>query len=580
MKTLPRLYNSGCAHPGGEWCWLWQKLRSTWRLQSFAVVGLCGTSLLWLADPLIVKWIIDDVIPGKNLKMLGLAMALLITAYLCRVLLLTSSLYVSSRAGQVLVFRLRRELFAKVQGCSCDFHEAHDVGGLAYQLEQDVDQVGALGAEIIPNLMRITLTAGLTTVMMFNLSWWLTGSVILFIPVFLISGVIFRRILQRAASRSREAAARRNSFLIESITGAIQIQLLGALRPIRRRYMKVVISAVRANLSERKSQLTYSFVSLFTVAFATTVMLGFGGIGVVKGSLSVGSYVAFYSYLLRLFEPMSSAIEMHARLQRGKVNVRKLMDLDSLEPQMSGAFMAAKTTPGAVDEISCEEVSFGYADNRQILAGANLFLRKGELVAIVGQSGSGKSTLTKLITRLHDVSEGSIRVNGIDIRGLNINGLRMLIGIVPQDPILFEGTIRENLVLGKQGAAQWEIERAIHVACLDDVLKKVPGGLDYRLGQFGSGLSGGEKQRLALARVIIQERPVLILDEATSALDDEVRSRLLDRVSKVSTNKIALIIGHDSVISQWAERVVEVRSGQCFTSEHSGASLIQRVATQ
>jgi ATP-binding cassette, subfamily B, bacterial len=572
MKITPHLYNSSCAHAGGEWRWLWQKLRKTWRLQIFAVAGLCGTSLLWLADPLIVKWLIDDVIPGKNLKMLGLAMALLLTAYLGRVLLLTSSLYASACAGQSLVFRLRRKLFAKVQRCSGDFYETHHVGSLAYQLEQDVDQVGALGAEIIPTLMRITLTTGLTTAMMFNLSWWLTCSVILFIPIFLTSGVMFRRILQRAASRSREAAARRNSFLIESITGAIQIQLLGALWSIRRRYMKVVVSAVRANLAERKSHLTYSFVSLFTVAFATTVMLGFGGIGVVEGSLSVGGYVAFYSYLLRLFEPLSSAIEMHARLQKGKVNVRKLMDLDSLRPQLSEASMVAKDTPGAVDEISCEGVSFGYSDDCQVLADANLFLRKGELVAIVGQSGSGKSTLTKLITRLHEVSKGSIRIDGVDIRDLNINGLRTLIGIVPQDPILFEGTIRENLVLGKRDAAQWEIERAIHVACLDDVLKKVPGGLDYRLGQFGSGLSGGEKQRLALARVIVQERPVLILDEATSALDYEVRLKLLDRMSEVSTNKVALIIGHDSVSGWRADRVVEVRNGRLFTSGRNGAS--------
>ena len=546
-----------------EWKWLVSKLKASWKLQMLGVLGLCGTSLLWLVDPLIIKWLIDVVLPARSVASLGVAVALLLAAFVGRFFMLIASLYTASLTGQHLILGLRRRLFAKLQRCSTQFFETHQIGDLSYLLEQDVDQVGGLGADIIPTLVRIILTALLTVGMMFRLNVILTLVVIVFLPIFIVLGVTFRRILQKAASQSRAAAGQRNSILLESLTGAVQIQLLGALLPISRRYVHGVGKALRANLGERRCQLAYSAASLCTIACATTVMLGFGGARVIHGALSIGGYVAFYTYLLRLFEPLNTAIDMHSRLQKGRVSIRKLMDLEALQPAFPETGRAGNWDVGPVQEIQYHDVSFEYASGCSVLRGVNLTLQLGDRLVLAGASGCGKSTLIKLLARLYEVPIGAILIDGVDIREIHVDDLRKRIGVVPQEPVLFEGTIRENLLIGRRRASESEILKAIHVACLEDVLAKRPEGLDCKLGQFGAGLSGGEKQRLAMARVVIQQRPILVLDEATSALDPHIKASVLSRLAEVTADKIVIVVSHDSMTKAWAGREVIVQEGRC-----------------
>lgn len=558
----------------GEWRWLAKKLKFSWKLQALGVIGLCSTSLLWLVDPLIIKWLIDVVIPARSVNLLGMAVLLLLAAFGGRFFLLISSLYMSTLTSQRLVFSLRRQLFAKLQRCSAEFFETRKTGDLSYMLEQDIDQVGTLGADIIPTLVRIVLTAVLTMAMMFRLNWTLTWLAIIFLPLFVVLGVTFRRILQHAASRSRSAASHRNSLLIESLTGAIQIQLLGALAPINRRYVHGVADALRASLAERRRQLAYSAASLCTVACATTIMLGFGGVRVIHGALTVGGYVAFYTYLLRFFEPLNTAIDMHSRLQKGRVSVCKLIELESLQAQASQVPHAHRTLD-SVRTVSYKNVSFAYRNGRPVLRGIDLVVNRGERLALVGTSGSGKSSLIKLLARLYELPEGTICINGVDIRDMHPDDLRKVIGVVPQEPILFEGTLRENLLFGKPDATDADIEQAIYIACLEEVISKLPLGLDHRLGQFGAGFSGGEKQRLALARVVIQQRPILVLDEATSALDSETKAAILSRLAAFTADKVVLVISHDSVHRAWADRGLLIHDGTCveFEDEHSSSHI-------
>jgi ABC-type bacteriocin/lantibiotic exporter with double-glycine peptidase domain len=556
----------------GEWRWLAHKLKPSWKLQALGVIGLCSTSLLWLVDPLIIQWLIDVVMPARSLNLLRMAVLLLLAAFGGRFFLLISSLYMSTLTSQRLVFSLRRQLFAKLQRCSAEFFEARQTGDLSYMLEQDIDQVGTLGADIIPTLVRIVLTGVLTMAMMFRLNWALSWLVIIFLPLFVVLGVTFRRMLQRAASRSRTAASHRNSLLVESLTGAIQIQLLGALAPIRRRYVHGVADALRANLAERRRQLVYSAASLCTVACATTIMLGFGGIRVIHGTLTVGGYVAFYTYLLRLFEPLNTAIDMHSRLQKGRVSAGKLMELESLQVQTCQVPHVPRTLD-PVREVSYRNVSFSYRNGRQVLHGIDLAVNRGERLALVGTSGSGKSSLIKLLARLYELPEGTICINGVDIREMHPDDLRKLIGVVPQEPVLFEGTLRENLLFGKPDATDVDIEQAIYIACLEEVISKLPAGLEHRIGQFGTGFSGGEKQRLALARVVIQQRPILVLDEATSAVDSETKAAILSRLAAFTADRVVLVISHDSVHRAWADRGLLIQDGTCaeFEDEHSSS---------
>ncbi len=539
-------------------------MRPSWRLQLFSILSLCGTSLFWLVDPLIIKWLIDSVIPQRNLNLLGLAVILLVGGYCGRFSLLIASLYTSALTGQRIMRRLRHTLFAKLQHGSAELFEHTPLAELVYQLEQDIDQVGALGGDTAPTLVRIVLTSALTVIMMFHLNWLLTITAILFVPVFVSVGVVFRRRLQFAASRTRDAAAKRNSLLMESLAGAIQIQLLGAIFPIKARYVKGVVKAMRVSLAERQTQLAYSAASLGTVACATVLALGLGGASVMRGQLSIGAYVAFYSYLVRLFEPLNTAIEMYSRLQKGKASMGKLMALEQLEVPKRDDEPSRCTLPESIDELVLDNVGFGYSPKRPVLRNVSFVARAGERLAVVGPSGEGKSTLLRLLSRVYEVQDGMIRINGVDTSSLSLQSLRRAMGVVPQEPILFEGTIRENMLLANRNACDEDIDTALYIAGLDRLLQSLPQGKDHRLGPFGAGLSGGEKQRLALARVILQKRPIVLLDEPTSALDAEVNARVLERLDKLAEPRILFVITHDDKTIRWASRIFKLENGKCM----------------
>jgi ABC-type bacteriocin/lantibiotic exporter with double-glycine peptidase domain len=538
--------------------WCLSLLSNKWGAQAAAVLLLLTSSLLWTVDPWILKWLIDRVIPLRHWRSLIVAAGLFLGVYFGRFVSLGTSLYLSTLTAQRITLNLRRRLTTILQRSSASFYDTHAVGDLVYHVEQDVDQVGALDADIFPSLMRISVSAVLTLAMMLALNWQLTCEIVLFVPAFVSIGVVFRRILTNAGSRTRGAAAARASMLTEALTGAIQVQLLGAIRTVGRRYGRLALDAMRSSLAERKSQVTYSVLSLSTIAVASTVMLITGGYWVITGALSIGGYVAFYTYLLRLFEPLNSAVDMHSRLQKGRVSIRRIMDLERTEKRTDmERGERSRAALRTAETLKCDGLRFQYPSGRTVLTGPGVHVSRGERVALIGPSGTGKSTMLKLIARVHEPTGGRITLDGVDIRDISLDILRRIIGFVPQDPVLFEGTILENLLLGNRAATDVDIKNVLRVACLDGVVETLPGGLNYHLGPFGAGLSGGEKQRLAVARVLLRDPSMLVLDEVTSALDANVKSTFLRRLADYAGHKAVLIAGHDALIVRWADRVID-----------------------
>jgi len=322
-------------------------------------------------------------------------------------------------------------------------------------------------------------------------------------------------------------------------------------------------------LRERRLQLAYSGTSMLVIAAVSTMILFLGGSGVMDARLTIGSYVAFYTYLLRLFEPLNTVLEVYSRVQRVRVSIIKLMSLESVEPVRAGVGVERGAEIGHVASVEFKNVSFGYTKDTPILSGLAFKIRPGERVVVYGPSGSGKSTAIKLLTRLYDPSEGAVLVNENDIASLPVNTLRHCLGVILQEPIIFEGTIRENLMLANPDATEEQIREALDVACFAEVAEKLPGALDYRLGTLGSGLSGGEKQRLAIARVILQDRPILVLDEATTGLDAYVKDRLLRNIAEYSRKKAVLAISHDDVVRRWSTRVIRLAAWSEVTASNN-----------
>jgi ABC-type multidrug transport system fused ATPase/permease subunit len=319
----------------------------------------------------------------------------------------------------------------------------------------------------------------------------------------------------------------------------------------------------------------FSFVSMLVVTTGGMTILGYGGYLVIQGLLTVGGLVAFYSYVLRLFEPLSTAIELFARLHRIRASLRRLRVLRTVEPEVRDLAGAIPLEPNARYHLSFRNVCFGYEAGLPTIEDVTLSMKSGEVVFFVGPSGSGKSTLVRLLCRLHDVANGSIDLNGTDIRRVTLASLRSSISAVPQEPVLFSASLRDNLLLASPGATEERLFSAAKAACLNDVIEGLPRGWDEVLGPLGSRLSGGERQRVALARAVLQERPILVLDEATSALDAQTEARILGNIRQYARNRILLVVSHRLASAPLADRVVVVEQGR-IVEQGSHSELLRK----
>jgi ABC-type multidrug transport system fused ATPase/permease subunit len=287
-------------------------------------------------------------------------------------------------------------------------------------------------------------------------------------------------------------------------------------------------------------------------------VLCYGGYQVMVGTLTAGGLVAFYGYTLQLFSPLYGIVDVYSKLQRAGASVRRLMEITEAELILRDRPGAVALEPNAKVAIELKDVSFNYRGDRPVLRRISLRVNGGERVALSGRSGNGKSTIARLIARLYDAGAGAIFIEGVDIRDIKLKSLRSSVIFVPQDPVLFDLTLRENLLYGNAEASQTELEKVISLVQLDSLVNRLPNGWDEPLGPRGNRLSGGERQRLALARALLQRPRVLILDECTSALDALTESRLLSQLDNHLRNITTIVISHRPFATQWANRVVHM----------------------
>jgi ABC-type multidrug transport system fused ATPase/permease subunit len=545
---------------GSEWPWLWREVRPFWGYQAANLGCIFAFSALMMAVPLLMRWVIDDILPARRWGGLMIASILFFVFYVGRVLLAAGGSLINRMGVQRVVFRLRTRLLARLQSLPASFHGRHPVGELVQRLERDVTVVGELGSDVIPSAIRMIVETVMTLGAMAFLDWKLAALVAPMMPVFFYIQRRYRGLLRRSAEVVREASGRQSSLLNEILTGVIQLQLLGAERRLLRRYAHLNLVTMSGQIRQRKQELVYTVVEMSIIGVATALIIGYGGSRAIQGTLSAGTLVAFYSYIGNIFAPMHEAVELNSRIQRVHASIRRLISLEQESSAIQDA-AGAVPLPHPPRVLKCRNASFKYAPGMGALRNVDFEARAGERIALVGESGGGKSTLLKLFARLYDPDEGSIEIDGRDIRALQLRSLRRTISFVPQDPILFQGTVRDNLRHGGPSATPDEIAEATWIACFADVVERLPKGLDTELGPMGDGLSGGERQRLAIARALLQHRPVLILDEATSALDPATEHTLLSRLEQWCDGRIVITASHRVSNAEWADRIVVINRG-------------------
>jgi subfamily B ATP-binding cassette protein MsbA len=542
--------------------WLAREARPSLRLQLLSLCGMLASSLLVLADPLILRWLIDDLIPTRKMKWLPVAALAYLMTYGGRFLFEAVGTVFGFRAIQLIVFRIRLKLVRHLQKLSAEFHDGRPVGDTLQRVQQEVDLIGQLGGEVIPALVRLGIVTPLILTAMLTTSARLAC---IFLPLFPLLVLIRRHFyvkLRNCSDTAQRQSGRVSAFLQEHLSAIIQVQLLTRERVEARRFASLSAEAIRAQIARKKLETLFYMSSAFVMFIGVAGVLSYGGYEVITGSLSTGGLIAFYSYAMQLFGPLYNIVDVYSKLQRVWASLRRVLEIQEAKPIVTDSANAIAFHVTSDTTLEFKGVSFYYRLGVPVLDNFFLRITPQERVALVGASGVGKTTIAKLSTRLYDVHSGKVLVGGHNIREIDLASLRSTVSLVPQESTLFDGTLLDNLLLGNPRATRSELEDAIEIAQLEALISRLPKGWDEPIGPRGSKLSGGERQRVALARSILRSPRILILDEPTSALDELKGTAMLEGLRRHLADATLIVITHRPSAIRWADRVLVLDDGK------------------
>ncbi len=545
--------------------------------RSLAVALLLVTleTTMMQTGPLLTQIGIDrGVIPGN----FGVLLAVT-GVYLASVVLhMGSSLMrirFTGRLGERLMYALRLRVFSHYQRMSLNFYTDEKAGVLMTRMTSDLEALTMLFQEGLINFGVQALTLVVITTVLYVLNPSLaTLALLVVVPATFALSIWFRRVSDRYYDLVRDRIAEVLADLQESLAG-IRVITAHNRRPHNvAHHTNVVVRHKDANLKGVKAASVYGSSAEAIGIIGQAIILVVGGYMVFRGSLTAGELVAFVLYLTAFFAPIQQLVQLYNAYQQGQASMRKLRDVLAQEPSVAEA-ANAKELPPIKGEIVFENVSFGYSPETPVLHDINLQLTAGESLAVVGPTGGGKSTLAKLIARFYDPQQGVVTIDGHDLRTVSLTSLRQQLGVVPQEPFLFYGSIRDNVSFARPDASTAEVLEACRVVGLNELLERLPHDIATQVHERGASLSAGERQLLALARAFLAKPRVLVLDEATSNLDLHSESQIEAALDVVLAGRTAIIIAHRLATAMRADRIAVVEQGR-ITEMGSHAELVDR----
>jgi ATP-binding cassette subfamily B protein/subfamily B ATP-binding cassette protein MsbA len=547
-------------------------LKPYWLPFALALGQVFLISALELLKPWPLKIIIDNILSDNPLPfgfhvdwsadtLLVVACTGLVLVYLVVGALRVLNDYTTIRIGQGMVNDLRRDLYSRIQRLSLSFHTRHQIGDLMYRITADTLGIQALTMNgFFAILSASVLLVGMFVVML-CLDPYLTLLALIVCPALFAAIGSLNNKMSSAAALARHKESLVYSLVQRTLSGIRVIQAFTKEEDEERRFVKASSESLAADLRLYNLQNFYSAVVNVTIAVGTAAVLWFGTRHVLAGGLSVGEMVVFTSYLASLYAPLNSIFETYGLVQSAKVGVRRAFDiLDSEQVLPEGHRTLGNRR--AKGEISFEDVSFGYDSSHPVLQDINLRIAPGKKIAIVGPTGAGKSTLVSLLPRFYDPQSGRITIGGIDIREFQLKSLRRQIAMVLQPPVLFPGTIHENIAYGRPEASLEQVIAAASVAQVHGFIEQLPNKYETTVGEHGSTLSEGQKLRLTIARGILLDAPILILDEPTSSVDSETEALIMEGLERLMEGRTTLIIAHRLSTVRQADLILVVSAGR------------------
>jgi subfamily B ATP-binding cassette protein MsbA len=526
------------------------------------LVEAAGTS----AAAYLVKPVLDEIFINRNAQMLKFIPPAVIGLYLLRSLAMYYGDYFMGFVGQDIIRRLRNWLYDRIQDLPLSFFGKETTGVLMSRIINDVNFVKDMLSTTITGSLRDCFTVvGLIFVIFYQI-WQLAIFAILVLPAAFLPIVYFGRRVRRTSTGCQEAMGDISAFLHETFAGNKIVKAFGMEQHEKRRFFDKTRHLFRLEMKETKARVITSPINLFLGGLGAALIIWFGGSRVIAGTYTAGTFFSFLTAVLLLYKPVKDLSKFNNALQRGLAATDRVFDVIERESEIAEDPQAVEIGSRA-HRVAFDHVYFKY-ENDLVLQDVSLDVAPGQVLAIVGMSGGGKTSLVNLIPRFYDVSQGRITIDGVDLRRISLASLRRQMAIVTQEPILFNDTVRNNIAYGRPEASEDEIAAAAKAAFAYDFILNFPQQFDTNIGELGARLSGGEKQRICIARALLKDAPILILDEATSSLDtaaEKVVQQALDNLMRgrstfVIAHRLSTILKADQIIVLVKGRVKEAGS--------------------
>ncbi len=563
-RLLPEK-NGICAACIRKWHTLRRLLRyltaQPWRLASVVMLTLVSTALE-LLPPRITQHIIDDVLaPRTNIDLLVWLVFGLLGVRLLFCAAAVTMEWLSLRLGHRGVQDIRSDLYRKLQFLPLRFYDRRTAGSLISRMSNDSDRLeGFLASDLPLVVSKVLLFVGILG-MLLETNWRLALLVLLPIPPIVLGGSRIWKRVMRHWIRWGARWSRLSSHLSESIGGIRVVKAFAQESRESERFDRRNEDLREVTVAGERTWFVFFSVTNFLMSWGVFLVWYFGGRQILGGEMTLGALVAFISYLWMLYEPLRWFGELYNVLLRAFAGAERIFEVTDSRPETCDGTDAVPL-PRMEGRVVFRDVFFGYDRGKPVLKGIDLVVNPGEMVGLVGKSGAGKSTLINLICRFYDPDRGRIEIDGTDMRDVRLEDLRSRIGMVQQEPFLFDGTIAENIAYGKPNATFGEVIRAAAAAEAHEFIVQKPDGYDMKVGEEGGNLSGGEKQRISIARAILHDPRILILDEATSSLDTRTEWKIQKAISHLVRGRTTFAIAHRLSTLRSADRLVVLDDGK------------------